>query len=228
MNIKSAVVTVGIGRGFVVEGTRSIPAAGGYPSLHVRERYVVTAAHCLSNVPPCHSAMEDWERTYPDWLGPLGAPPSVPAVALFVDPISDIAVLGSPDNEYDEEGAEAYDAFISSCSVMAISDAPEKGRAFLLSLAGEPMQCLVQHFGGPLCISEAVPGIAGGMSGSPIIAADGTAIGVVTTGSYNDDDFEKPCAEGAPNPRLIYHLPGWLLRALIPSIFSNYDPLNDP
>jgi hypothetical protein len=79
-----SIVTVGDGRGFVVEGIRS-------------DLLVVTAAHCLPFFPPCHGDSELVERTYGSLLAPLGGESAISAECLFVDPIADIAVLGSPD-----------------------------------------------------------------------------------------------------------------------------------
>jgi hypothetical protein len=65
---------------------------------------------------------------------------------------------------------------------------------------------------GMLTIYQAVDGIAAGMSGSPIIAEDGSAIGVVCLASGKPGD-DLPTA-GGPNPRLMGNLPGWLLAKL--------------
>jgi hypothetical protein len=65
-----------------------------------------------------------------------------------------------------------------------------------LSLEGEWLDCTVVHRGRMLTVRGGRV-IASGMSGSPIIAMDGTAIGAVSTGSMN------PC--------LLHHLPGWYL-----------------
>jgi hypothetical protein len=54
---RSAVVTVGEGRGFVVNCRH--------------ERLVVTAAHCLPFFRPCHGASHVEERTYGALLSPL-------------------------------------------------------------------------------------------------------------------------------------------------------------
>jgi hypothetical protein len=54
--------------------------------------------------------------------------------------------------------------------------------------------------GWSLWISDAAEGIRGGMSGSPIVAPNGRAIGVVCT------------SEDGPNPFLPANLPGWLVR----------------
>jgi hypothetical protein len=47
-------------------------------------------------------------------LGPLGGEQEVWAECLFVDPIADIAVLGSPDDQVLCEQAQVYDALIDA------------------------------------------------------------------------------------------------------------------
>lgn len=83
-----AVITVGAGRGFVM-GTTNI----------FRERVIVTAAHCLPQLPPPNAMAFTEERTYPDLLGPLHDSSNVSAECLFVDPVADIAILGGADNQ---------------------------------------------------------------------------------------------------------------------------------
>jgi hypothetical protein len=56
---------------------------------------------------------------------------------------------------------------------------------------------------GPLWIADATEGIGGGMSGSPILADDGTAIGLLCTSGGTGEVH----TEGGPNPRLMCHLP---------------------
>ena len=89
----SAVLTVGRGRGFVLEGIN--PA-----HEHLVERYVITAAHCLNRTrrsrknyfPPCAAASYVEQRTYRELLGPLGDKPTVWAECLFVDPVADAPI----------------------------------------------------------------------------------------------------------------------------------------
>jgi hypothetical protein len=76
--------------------------------------------------------------------------------------------------------------------------------ARLLSLDGRWFSCTIRHYGGPLWITHADERVHGGMSGSPIVAEAGTAIGVVCSTT-------SP-REGGPNASLSEHLPGWLLR----------------
>jgi hypothetical protein len=85
--------------------------------------------------------------------------------------------------------------------------------ARLLSLDNQWFPCTVKYLPAhALIIENASHGIMGGMSGSPIVAEDGTAIGIVclSEGGPEDDRDTK----GGPNPRLMNNLPGWLLKKI--------------
>jgi hypothetical protein len=189
-----AVVTVGEGRGFVVNG--------------LRNRLIVTAAHCLPSFPPCHGASYIEERTFGSLLAPIGREPSVCAECLFADPVADIAVLGSPDSTMDlSDEADAYEALVEAATPLSIADAPEEGHGWVLSLDGKWFRCTVKYMkrrDGPLLVSDAAQPIVRGMSGSPIVSDNGSAIGIVCLGSNR---------YGCNNPRLLRDLPGWLLNA---------------
>ena|SRR5215469_1051983 len=189
--LKSGVVTVGQGRGFVVE------VAG--------ERLVITAAHCLPSLPPALPSFGVEARIYGSLLGRREEEPRTWAVCRFVDPIADIAVLGLPDDAH----ADDYKALMAAAAVLPIGDSLRHPVNFwvparLLSLDGRWFSCTIRHFGGPLWITHAAERVHGGMSGSPIVTEAGTAIGVVCTTT-------SP-REGGPNARLSENLPGWLLR----------------
>jgi hypothetical protein len=131
--LKSSVITVGHGRGFVVEG------AG--------ERLVITAAHCLPSVPPALSGFGLEARTYGSLLARRGEEPRAWAVCRFVDPIADIAVLGSPDNPH----ADDYKALMGTATALSFGDAVRHPVNFwapdrLLSLDGRWFSCLFRHF----------------------------------------------------------------------------------
>jgi V8-like Glu-specific endopeptidase len=89
----------------------------------------------------------------------------------------------------------------------------EAGSAFLLSLDQQWFQCtMVRRPNGPLWLSEAKEDIRGGMSGSPILASDGAAIGVVCVGASHDNG--ETYRQGGPNAAITRNLPGWLLEDL--------------
>jgi hypothetical protein len=77
---------VGDGHGFVVDGREPW-----------RRRLVITAGHCLPGLPTAVSFSAWHEKTYDALLGAFDAKCAVRTECLFVDPIADIAVLGSPD-----------------------------------------------------------------------------------------------------------------------------------
>jgi hypothetical protein len=186
----SAVITVGDGRGFIVDHQGPVR----------QHRLVVTAAHCLPHFPPCLSISHTVEQTYAKLLAPLGGKPSVWAECLFVDPIGDIAVLGTPDRQEFYDESKAYYDLIEAESVTPMTVAPLARRGWLLSLDGVWFRCAIQHQKfGPLWLGDLEGKIVSGMSGSPVISTTGAAVGVV-------------CVGGArPNPSLIGNLPCWFL-----------------
>jgi len=162
------------------------------------------------------------ERTYQNLIGPLDDPtPKVWAECLFADPVGDIAVLGSPDGQELFNEAEAYEALTENVPSLRIGDIADvdltaddldSEPAWLLTLDGRWAECMVTAFPRALWIENAVEGIRGGMSGSPILTGDASAIGIVClSGGGLDEDSHT---EGGPNPRLTHNLPGWLLRSL--------------
>ena len=196
-----AVVKVGDGRGFIIEAGHN--------------RLIVTAAHCLPHFPLAAPISYTEERTYADLLGPLGkSVPKVCAECLFADPVGDIAVLGCPDDQALLNEAKAYEMLTEAAPSLRVSamELPRETKvsARLLTLDGRWAGCTVEHFGGPLWISDAAEPIRGGMSGSPILDIGGAAIGVVCCGR---GVVGEAYSEG-PNPNLSDMLPGWLLREL--------------
>jgi hypothetical protein len=108
---KQAVITVGGGRGFVVEGD-------------LERRYVITAAHCLPLLPPAHGASKAEERTYQNLLGLLGKEPSVCAECVFADPVADVAVLSEPDGHELSDEWETYGELTEKAGAIPIADTP--------------------------------------------------------------------------------------------------------
>jgi Trypsin-like peptidase domain len=182
-----AVLRVGDGRGFVVQGQRS-------------KRYVITVVHCLPHVPPA-GPFSCTEVTYRNLLGPLGEVLSVWAECLFVDPVSDLAVLREPDGQMHAEEWEAYDKLVEAAEALPIGKLAEGEPIWILGLDGRWMRLETEP--STYCIltkGDTAPGT----SGSPIVTATGVAVGTVSTGNPN--------GLAAPHPGLFSHLPAWMWR----------------
>jgi hypothetical protein len=189
--IVTAIVRVGEGRGFLVESSRL-------------GALVITAGHCLPDLPP---AMPAADSTYLNLLGAIGdSGLSVAAECLFVDPVGDLAVLCAPDNQALCDEWEAYEEFAEARTKLTIGRPTiELTEAWLFSRANrwEPCRAGLGPFGGRALRIEDVPAsaIAPGTSGSPVVLTDGSAVGAVSIGERL-------------NPVLVHHLPGWLLADL--------------
>jgi Trypsin-like peptidase domain len=232
-----SVLRVGDGRGFVIE-----PKDRWQKRLVVTAAHCLTAPIGVRaestdwpQLPPAHGMSYTEERLYPRLLGPLGRKPKVAAECLFVDPVADLAVLCSPDSQELSEEADAYDALVEAAVPLAIGtlsftiprhslpdgtefpgQAEAESEAWLLALNGHWFRCRVKSIEGrSLHISDAAEDIRGGMSGSPIVAPDGRAIGIVCISGGLDGNREDAHREGGPNPFLPANLPGWLAGDLL-------------
>ena len=162
------------GRGFVVEGDD--------------KRYVITAAHCLPDLP----ASDGEGKTYRKLLAPLGTERTVAALCMFVNPVDDIAVLGPPDGQRQFKECEAYEKLVDEVTPLTIRRPRKNARAWLLSLEGHWFRCQVESFPHGISIMGAEEPIRGGMLGSPILADDGNVISIICTlgGSAEEDERE--------------------------------------
>src|SRR5262245_51537684 len=199
---KGTVISVGEGRGFVVE--------------HRGEHLVVTASHCLPWLPSGFGIAYSEEHVYRNMLGPLVGVPAVACECLFINPIADVAVVGVPDRQTLCDEADAYCELLEYATPFRITEAPEKSCGFLLSLEGEWFGCQVQRMkriDGPLWVSKPTQPIVGGMSGSPIVSESGNAIGIVPDSVMENGKDTATDEFGVSNPRLMRDLPLWLLRS---------------
>lgn len=208
------VVKVGDGRGFVFNYRQTLPPHPGWKRF--RElRLVITAAHCLPKLPPAHRSSYLEERTYKDLLGALkDQEGKIYAECLFADPVGDVAVLGSPDDQELSDQAAAYDTFVEGRPALRIGEA-RRGTGWVLSLDGKWVRTTVDRpvmsFSGT---SLTVEWVKAGMSGSPILNDVGRAIGLLAVGSetvgFGGERIEE---EASGQPILSQCLPGWMLHS---------------
>ena len=211
-----AVLKVGNGRGFVMEiglGSNGMT------------RIVITAAHCLEGLPPAMTFAAAEDKTYHNLLGPIDSEDLlVAAECLFADPVADLAVLGEPDTEVFYEEAEAFVEFMETATILPISSRIQTAEmpGYLLSLDGQwnPCTLTLRHGStgsGVLWVKDAHEGICGGMSGSPILLDDGTALSLVCTADGAPGSVHR---EGGPMPLLAHALPAWLVQQLTRNVNS--------
>ena len=204
-----SVITVDKGRGFIIEHRTLFDFGDGFKRL--RRKLVVTASHCLPHPPvmPCYSYKE---TTYANLLAPLGEEPSVWAECLFFDPVSDLAILGEPDNQELGEENDAYARLVDGRKPFTIA-APETGEGYMLALDGVSWQPT------PLNVHATIWGTGlstgatlAGQSGSPIVDARGRAVAVVSIGTELLNVGSRTPTESGPQPILKNSLPAWLLK----------------
>jgi S1-C subfamily serine protease len=178
-----AVIRVGIGRGFIISSKQG--------------HLVVTAAHCLRRMPRPALSLSSDERTYRSLLAPLDEKRrTVSAECLFVDPISDVAVLGAPRREK----AAAYSKLTRGMRPLRVAATRRRTAAWFLSLDCRWVRCTLSRSRRGYRISAARQAIEHGTSGSPILNSSGAVLGILCA------------APGEINPRLDIHLPRWVIQ----------------
>ena len=188
------------GRGFLVQGG-----------------YILTAAHCVP-----------WSG---DGRMPLGDFFLVKIITadgsrltgqvVAVEPVSDIAVIGSPDDQTFYKEAVAFDEFAESVQGLPLcGDEFPFGQDFPIYifthlgtwLSGKANQWADNA---PTLGVETDQGIVGGTSGSAIVNDCGEVVAVVSTfGGVPTREGKSECADTGSNPRPCQSLPVWVWRAI--------------
>jgi hypothetical protein len=195
----SAIVRVGDGRGFVIAGKQS--------------RFVITARHCLGDFPASSPGYHPESNVCSDLLGPLGATRIVPGRCLFADSINDLAILGPPCHGLFPEGYRRFVELTERVLPLWI-EAPQTECFPCFALSSEQhwfgarAHIDVREDGSAVWLFRPAAAITAEMVGSPILAANGSAVSLVSTNLLSNFDLEY---EGAPNPLLPAHFPAWFL-----------------
>lgn len=208
----TGIVKVGTGRGFIVRYRREDLGVGGR-AYFVRERAVITAAHCLGGLPSPYPEKHGRENLFPSLLGTLdGNEQEVTTECLFVDPVADIAWVGRPAAEELSEEADAYDALMADRPAFSIGWPPRKGTGHILALDGHWIRVPMESIGHWLW-HDLDPRIEPGMSGSPIVAEDGKAVALIANGPFLGRAGRSPgIAKSDSQPALVQCLPPRILR----------------
>jgi S1-C subfamily serine protease len=136
---------------------------------------------------------------------------------LAVEPVADIAVIGSPDSQTFYEASNAFDDFAESSERLILCDDEFPfGKSFpvhVFTHCGKWLSGEAVRWGGEnestVCI-ETDPGITSGTSGSAIVNDCGEVVGVVSNSSNSTTETagRGTCA------RPCQSLPVWLWRAI--------------
>lgn len=194
--VTASMVTVGKGRGFVVQAKE--------------ERAIITAAHCLPRwpvVPPCWPTAYI-NRTYEELVGPLEQAPEVSAECMFVDPVADLAVLFSPDPVWYRDEAQVFDELVNANTPLAIGETSKGATLYMPDLELDWYECITKYWEHELSIG-CPESLAGGMLGSPIINDAGLAVAVLAGIFPPEQQPQDMCVR---NPVLTERLPGFLLK----------------
>lgn len=188
-----AIIAVGSGYGFVVQGAY--------------DRVVITAAHCLPQLPSSNVGQRAGETLYPTLLGPLGGEQTVAAACYFADRISDIAALGFPNGIEAPEEFRQFLQLTDAATPLSIVEPVLASLVWIPSPDRDWLSYVARSAWGEQLLMIGIDEILVEMSGVPIVSDAGAAIGVFCP------DPERGFLGGA-HPGLVGSLPRRLLRIL--------------
>jgi len=200
----------------VARATVRFPRRGGQGVL-IRGGLVLTAAHVIEwTHEGCMVLGEDARFLQPIEAGGR----KLMAYPLAVEPVADLAILGSPDGQWVPDEAEAFEQFCEATAAVSLTTEEfpigEPVPAYVLShtrrwLTGQVTQW--RPDGAAQLTLEVDEGIEGGTSGSPVVTEHGLLLGVVSNaGGTRGEPYRKG---SIPRPHLA--APVWLARQMIES-----------
>lgn len=196
------------GRERVAKATIRLPKKGGQ-GVVVANGLILTAAHCIDWSPGGGMVLGDFflETIVCDGRRIRGA-------VLAVEPVSDIAVLGSPHDQAFPSDALAYEDTLELVEPVEVStedfDLFRDIPAAVYTHEGTWLEVMVQQCSdGASCLwLESTEQIEPGTSGSPILDQGGHLLGVVSNTSIGHGSTGN-----FPRPHLA--LPVWVVRQIV-------------
>jgi len=199
----------------VERATVTVLKKGGQGVL-VNSNLIITAAHCIDL--NCEEGMALALGYYKIEEIKTSQGELLKVAPLAVEPISDIALLGSLDDQEFTEEAEAFKNFCEDTNPVPLYNSDfelfQEFRVHIYTHKGSwakgiAMQCKEDA---ESLFLKADEQIEAGTSGSPIINDSGELVGIVSIFSFSDESEHKP--EGpAPCPHLT--IPVWAYRRIL-------------
>jgi len=186
-----------------------LPALQGRGVL-VPGGYILTAAHCVEWSTDGGMALEDPPpqqiRTYDGRL--------LLTCPVAVEPVADIAVLGSVDDQRFPDEAESWQRFVEDTQPVSLATVELAcGREFGVMLVSHDGKWLTAKAtmltpqATTIWVESEVP-IEGGASGGPIVDTDGRLVGIVSNSSFDPSSPDARPSTGT-HPRPTLTLPVW-------------------
>jgi hypothetical protein len=195
-----------------VENAIVLVSKKGGRGVLVSGNLIITAAHCI-----------DYSTNGQMMLGDLyienikTAKGEIKASPLAVEPVSDIAVLGSLDSQAFADDADRFDRFCECTKPVPLCtkdfDLFKKFPVYISNHDGKWVRGMATqgNTNANALAIEADEQIEGGASGGPIITESGELVGIVS--QFNESHGDGKCDGMTPRPHI--SLPVWVCRKIL-------------
>ena len=198
----------------VAAATVRVGLKGEGQGVLVPGNFVLTAAHCVE-----WTSTGDMTLAESEYLATVSRRNVQPfrLQVVAVEPVSDIAVLGAPDNQEFSDDCDRFEAWLSATAPVPVATPllthRESIGVSVFTHAGEWVSGTATHYGlgpsnGRIWVDFATQ-ILAGASGGPVVADDGRLVGLM---SHCNIVSDGPCNGMMPLAHLA--LPQWVWRCI--------------